>query len=116
MTLEGGVLALVGSLLFVAASVLSLTFVTIYAFRSNWRSTAIGRALMGFMVVITAIMLLAILFSSVRIDGDTAQNVTRVVMYGLLCIALLRLNLILVKEQNYDRYRQAGQERQRTDP
>lgn len=95
-----------GDVLFLASAVAAVAFVVLYAARSAWRSTPVGRAVLGFMAIIATIMGSAILFGTLWRDGhDHLRLVFRVVLYGLLFGGLVRFIVLLLRAQRQDRLR-----------
>lgn len=97
------VIHLAGPVLFLVSTALSFAFVSLYFLRSNWRATGTGRALMGYMSVVLAIMLSSAIFSFFWPDSILWREVVRAILYSLLAIVLMRLLCILLRVQKHER-------------
>jgi len=98
---------LAGDLAFAAAAVAAVVFVVLYASRSRWHATPAGRATLGFMAVVAAILVAAILFGTVWDSSgfDHARTVVRATLYGALFGGIVRYTVVLVRAQRADRAR-----------
>lgn len=101
------VVDLVGDLAFAASAAAAVVFVTLYATRSRWQATAAGRITLGFMTVVAAILLAAILFGTVwQGPGfDHARSLVRAVLYTALLGGIGYYTVVLVRAQRADRAR-----------
>jgi len=104
---------LAGDLAFAAAAVAAMVFVVLYATRSRWHATPVGRATLGFMAVVAAILVTAILFSTVWDSSgfDHARTLVRAVLYAALFGGIVWYTVILVRAQRADRSRHWGSDR-----
>jgi len=104
---------LAGDLAFAAAAVAAMVFVVLYATRSRWQATAAGRITLGFMTVVAAILLAAILFGTVwQGPGfDHARSLVRAVLYVALLGGIGYYTVVLVRAQRADRSRHWGSDR-----
>lgn len=107
------VVDLVGDLAFAASAAAAVVFVALYATRSRWQATAAGRITLGFMTVVAAILLAAILFGTVwQGPGfDHARSLVRAVLYVALLGGIGYYTVVLVRAQRADRSRHWGSDR-----
>jgi hypothetical protein len=81
------------ALLMIKASI----FVGLYGFRSNWRATAAGRAVMGLVACISVICMLGTV--NLLMGGYPGRPVVRLVAFVAIGIMLMNLVLALVAAQ-----------------
>jgi len=106
--------ALAGDLAFVSSAVAAVVFVVLYATRSRWHATPAGRALLGFMAVVAAILVSAIVFGTVWGDGpgfDHARALVRAVLYAALCGGIVHYTVVLLRAQRASRSRHRAGDR-----
>jgi hypothetical protein len=97
----------------VAAAVAAAGFVVLFAARSNWRSTAMGRHLMGFMAVVALVLTLTVVarVSGQRPDVAACRRVVplpgwpwiRVAMWFAIDVILWWRLVLLVRAQHQER-------------
>lgn len=98
------VLDTIGRVLFIADAVGIMLFVVLYATRSAWRATPVGRLLLRFMTVVAAIMVAAIVLPLVGNGmADQVRIVARAGLYGLLLGGIVHMIVLLLRAQRRDR-------------
>jgi hypothetical protein len=96
----------------VAAAVAAAAFVVLFALRSRWRSSAMGRHLMGFMAVTALVLTLTVVVrvTGQRPDAAVCQRVVpipgwpwiRVAMWAAIDVILWWRLILLVRAQHQE--------------
>lgn len=96
-----GFIDLLGNLFFLASMLASGVFMFLYGFRSNWRATEAGRVIMWFMATVSVILFMSVFFALGWPNSEHPVRVVfRLLAFGFLFVAILRLILSLLKEQS----------------
>lgn len=100
------VLDVAGDVLFLLDAAGLVTFVVLYGLRSRWRSSPVGRVVLGFMAAVAAIMVSAVVLSLIG-DGLATylRIVLRVALYGALLGGIVHLIVLLLRAQRSGRHR-----------
>lgn len=89
---------LAGNLFFVLLMVKAWVFVGLYGFRSNWRATAAGRAVMGLVACIALICTQAVV--TITLGSDfSGRSAMRLILLGSVGLTMMNLLLTLIAAQ-----------------
>lgn len=75
-------------------------FICLYGFRSAWRSTPVGKIIMGLALSVFAILAIG---ATAFLFDPQFLNIIRVVVYSLMNVGLIHLVWVLVKVQRGER-------------